>query len=229
MAHYVLSDIHGEGDRFHRMLERIGFSAEDTLYILGDVIDRGPEGVELLQEIREQPNMDLLLGNHEYMCLRYYAPDAAEEDKRRWARNGNAPTLAALAAIPEAERAGLLEWLAALPVCRDLGAAGKRWHLVHGFPGERAYDQVWGRPRWDTPNPFPDGRQVIVGHTPVPFLYCASEGEEIRYLERLEEQGRHLRIYKAPGFWDIDCGCGHALYGKRLACLRLEDGAEFYC
>ena len=35
MAHYVMSDIHGEADRFHAMLEKIHFSADDTLYILG--------------------------------------------------------------------------------------------------------------------------------------------------------------------------------------------------
>ena len=45
MAHYVMSDIHGEADRFSAMLETIHFSSQDTLYILGDVIDRGPEGI----------------------------------------------------------------------------------------------------------------------------------------------------------------------------------------
>ena len=53
MAHYALSDVHGEGDRFHRMLEKLRFSREDTLYILGDVIDRGPDGIALLREIME--------------------------------------------------------------------------------------------------------------------------------------------------------------------------------
>ena len=42
--HYVMSDIHGEVNRFHAMLEKIRFSADDTLYILGDVIDRGADG-----------------------------------------------------------------------------------------------------------------------------------------------------------------------------------------
>ena len=36
MARYVMSDIHGEAERFHAMLEKIRFSADDTLYILGD-------------------------------------------------------------------------------------------------------------------------------------------------------------------------------------------------
>jgi hypothetical protein len=48
---HTVADIHGEADRFHAMLEKIRFSDEDTLYIIGDVIDRGPDGIKLLQEI----------------------------------------------------------------------------------------------------------------------------------------------------------------------------------
>jgi serine/threonine protein phosphatase 1 len=58
-------DIHGEADRFRTMLEKIVFSADDTLYILGDVIDRGMDGIALLREIVAAPNMVMLLGNHE--------------------------------------------------------------------------------------------------------------------------------------------------------------------
>ena len=43
MATYVMADIHGEIDRFHAMLDLINFSADDQLYIIGDVIDRGAE------------------------------------------------------------------------------------------------------------------------------------------------------------------------------------------
>ena len=55
MSHYVVSDVHGEDDRWKAMLEKIHFSAQDTLYILGDVVDRGPHGVEILQEIIRPP------------------------------------------------------------------------------------------------------------------------------------------------------------------------------
>ena len=35
----------------------MGIRDRDTLYILGDVVDRGPHGVEILQEIMRTPNM----------------------------------------------------------------------------------------------------------------------------------------------------------------------------
>ena len=41
---YAMSDLHGESGRYQAMLERIRFSPEDTLFILGDVVDRGGIG-----------------------------------------------------------------------------------------------------------------------------------------------------------------------------------------
>lgn len=60
---YCMSDIHGELDRFKAMLDLINFSSDDTLYIIGDVIDRHPGGVEILKIIKDTPNMFMLLSN----------------------------------------------------------------------------------------------------------------------------------------------------------------------
>ena len=45
---YVMSDIHGCYEKYLKMLNKIKFSSDDTLYILGDVVDRGPEGMKAL-------------------------------------------------------------------------------------------------------------------------------------------------------------------------------------
>ena len=47
---YVCSDIHGHYSCYAALLECIGLRPDDTLYILGDVIDRGPDGVKILQD-----------------------------------------------------------------------------------------------------------------------------------------------------------------------------------
>ena len=59
---YVMSDIHGEYDKYRRMLEKIRFSDNDILYILGDVVDRGPEPVKILLDMMKRPNVVPLLG-----------------------------------------------------------------------------------------------------------------------------------------------------------------------
>lgn len=46
---YVMSDIHGNAIRFNSIMEQIDLQPEDTLYILGDVIDRYPDGIRILR------------------------------------------------------------------------------------------------------------------------------------------------------------------------------------
>ena len=69
MSTYIMTDIHGQYDVFMKMLETIKFSDEDTLYILGDLIDRGPQGIKLLKTIMKMSNVTLFLGNHELLML----------------------------------------------------------------------------------------------------------------------------------------------------------------
>lgn len=226
MAHYVMSDIHGEADRFHAMLEKIQFSPNDTLYILVDVIDRGPDGIPLLREIMATPNMVMLLGNHEYMMLDYLKPDPDTVAIRRWNRNGNRPTLDAFLKLKAREQKEILNFLKSLPTHLELEVNDRRFFLVHGFPGENVHDEVWRRPELNTPNPIP-GCQLIIGHTPVLSLIKPEE-ERVKYAMELESRGAHLRICHAEGFLDIDCGCGHSYPIKALACIRVEDMIKYY-
>ena len=48
MSTYVISDIHGQYKAYKKMLREIDFKPEDTLYVLGDAIDRGPNGIKVL-------------------------------------------------------------------------------------------------------------------------------------------------------------------------------------
>lgn len=93
MATYVMSDAHGHKTKFDQMLTLIGFGEGDTLYFLGDAIDRGPDGIEILQKIRKMPNIRMLLGNHEYMLLCCFGEDANAQAISNWMRNGGRQTV----------------------------------------------------------------------------------------------------------------------------------------
>ena len=67
--YYVMSDLHGCYKEYQKALEMIHFNAQDTLYVLGDVVDRGPEPVKILQDMMLRPNVIPIIGNHEYMAL----------------------------------------------------------------------------------------------------------------------------------------------------------------
>lgn len=66
---YVLSDIHGQMRRFQSVMNQINLQPGDTLYVLGDVIDRYPDGIRILRQLMVMPNVKLLLGNHEFVML----------------------------------------------------------------------------------------------------------------------------------------------------------------
>jgi len=64
MSTYVMSDLHGCFETYKAMLKKIDFSDDDILYILGDVIDRGPKPVSILLDLMERANVVVLAGNH---------------------------------------------------------------------------------------------------------------------------------------------------------------------
>ena len=63
---YCMSDIHGHYDKYLEMLRKIDFKDSDTLFVLGDVVDRGPSSMEILLDMMCRPNVIPILGNHEY-------------------------------------------------------------------------------------------------------------------------------------------------------------------
>ena len=69
---YCISDIHGYYDLFCRLLDKIKFGSGDKLYVLGDMIDKGPEGIRLAKLLFSMPNVFCIAGNHEYDFLKYY-------------------------------------------------------------------------------------------------------------------------------------------------------------
>ena len=84
---YVLSDIHGNAKNFDAILQQICLQPEDILYILGDVIDRHPDGIRILRKIMSMPNAKMLLGNHEYMMLEALKAPKNEISDSPWERN----------------------------------------------------------------------------------------------------------------------------------------------
>lgn len=64
MATYVTSDAHGHVRALDRALELAGPGSGDVVYVLGDMVDRGPDPVGVLRLVRSLPNARVLMGNH---------------------------------------------------------------------------------------------------------------------------------------------------------------------
>lgn len=50
IATYVISDIHGQYDMFMELIDKIDLKQTDTLYVLGDILDRGPHPIKVLKK-----------------------------------------------------------------------------------------------------------------------------------------------------------------------------------
>lgn len=215
---YCMSDIHGEIDRFHGMLQKIDLKPDDHLYIIGDVIDRYPGGVDILVEIMQMPNVTLLLGNHEDMCLKTIGPDKQFGARELWQRNGGSCTYRELIYhITKEEKQRILKYLIDCPVDLDIEVSGKKYKLVHGWPGQTYDDKIWGRPYDQIPIHLHEGTTAIIGHTPTVYLDF-DDGES----------PFNISYALTQNIIAIDCGCGNKTERRRLACLRLDDLQEYY-
>ena len=230
MMVYVLSDIHGNERRFNSIMQQIDLRPEDTLYVLGDVIDRHPGGIRILRKLMAMPNAGMILGNHEYMMLRAlgcpyddYRDDGRARD--HWYRNGGKVTHNHLKRIRKSLRQEIVDYLRALPLSMDVSVNGKDYKLVHGAPVEE-YDHqlpyinathyaVWKR--LENPDRSDCPYTLIFGHTPTKY-----------YQDCIP-----MELWYGGNMIGIDCGGGYPEKGPnseygRLACLRLDDGKVFY-
>lgn len=141
MSTYVISDIHGYLSRFFDVLDKAHFNwNKDELYILGDIIDRGPESADALQWIMEEApsNIHMLCGNHEdmaYRSLLTIQDTGSVEDyiwDDPWSWNGGVTTLDAL----REERGSdwchkAAQWIRQLPLYFIKEVNGMKILMVH--------------------------------------------------------------------------------------------------
>ena len=108
---YLISDIHGNYSDFQQILKKIAFDKEkDNLIIMGDVIDRGPDGIKLIEYIKpflENNSIELLLGNHELFAI-YYLKGLLDE--RTWIAFGGEDTVKEVKQMSALEKNRLLSF-----------------------------------------------------------------------------------------------------------------------
>ena len=245
MATYAVSDIHGYCEPFLKGLEEIGFSDQDYLWCLGDMIDRGPDGIQILQYIMRHDNMDLLIGNHEFMLLNSVDDNGEAvcngKDAYLWLdANGGRITFYRYKELPIEERNELLDWLKQRYVVRTMEVDDQAWCLTHSFYNPKCenkrycdltYSDVWNI-TWSSiwrNDPLTHALDVypkydytfICGHVPV---------QNIRAWQTSDEDETRLKSFYHENVIDIDGGCsiGHASAVNNGAIfLRLNDKKEF--
>jgi bis(5'-nucleosyl)-tetraphosphatase (symmetrical) len=121
VSHYAIGDIQGCHAEFCQLLDVIGFSPQrDRLWLTGDLINRGPDSLAVLREVKALGEAVVtVLGNHDFHLLMVAAGHARLHD---------ADTLGPILAAPDRDE--LVAWLRRRP----LVVAGDGYLLVHaGF------------------------------------------------------------------------------------------------
>ena len=70
---YVVSDLHGNYDKFKQLIEKIGLKDTDILYVLGDIVDYGEQTMELIGDLSVRYNVYAIAGEHDFLALRMLA------------------------------------------------------------------------------------------------------------------------------------------------------------
>lgn len=230
---YVMSDLHGQYEKYIKMLEKIKFCDDDVLYIIGDVVDRGPEAIKILQDMMMRPNIYPILGNHEIMAMEVLdhlmveitednADNYLTEDLMQayidWTFNGGNNTLEEFKKLSNDEKLDIMDYLKEFSPYETIDVNDKTYILVHAglnhfsktkkLSDYTLTELTFIRPDYeiqyfDDPNIY-----IICGHTPTPLI-----------------SGK-VEIYHSHNNICIDCGATFKV-GK-LACLCLDTMEEFY-
>ncbi|HZJ78289.1 MAG TPA: metallophosphoesterase [Clostridia bacterium] len=232
---YTIGNLHGCIDEWKEMLGKISFNNFDEIYVLGDVIDKGPEPIKLLFNMMLRSNVFVVLGNHEYAflkCMKNVPFDATLEDFTQhlseenmnifseWIKSGGRVTFEQFMELSADDREAILDYLEEFSPYDIINIDNKEFVLTHSglknFEPDKAFenysihDFIFNKPQ--------HGQKFFENKT----LICSAS-------PTLKSDGSFSgRIHKEANFININCGCIYSDNGGRLGCLRLDDMKEFY-
>lgn len=177
---FAIGDIHGCRKTFEKLLiEKIEIKKEDSIYCIGDYIDRGEDSkgvIDLILELRDKGYpIFTLRGNHEQMML------DARTDKRAlslWLDNGGKKTMKSFG-IKSLDNlpAGYFSFLNETEFYLQKG----NYIFVHAglnFKNENLFEDkeamLWERDFYPQ-QPALQNRLLIHGHTPIPLTFILQQ------------------------------------------------------
>lgn len=219
---FAISDIHGCLRTFQLLLDRIDFDTDDTLYLLGDFVDRGPASAQTLGYIiglqSEGYRIHALRGNHDqYMLNAELVGD--KRSRNVWRGAGAASTRKSYRTADNPE--GTIDpvhlfWLNELPYYLLVDGyvlvhAGLNFRRRNPLKGKKA---MLERRNWYRHINFDwlADRKIVHGHTPLTRQQIEAQGSSKR------------RIYPVFG---IDAGCFHTKAGMGHLCAFDLDRRTF--
>ncbi|MDJ0578095.1 MAG: metallophosphoesterase family protein [Xenococcaceae cyanobacterium MO_234.B1] len=194
----IIGDVHGHYDTLLALMESMAPNANDQIYFLGDLIDRGPKSAQVVDFVIKN-QYKCLLGNHEEMLLDVVGSgETSVELYQGWLYSGGNATVASYdSKIPQEH----LDWMKSLPLYLDLGDI---WLVHAGISPQIPLSQqtseqfCWIREEFHRlPKPYFSDKLIITGHTITFTLPGVQPGQ----------------IAKGNGWLNIETGAYHHISG----------------
>lgn len=231
---YVCSDIHGDWNKYIKIYETINLTKDDTLFILGDVIDRGKNGIKILQDMKYKSNVVPILGNHEFMAkgiLEEYMEEINKDNIHKlnknsmgnlvnWFSNGGEPTLKEFKTLSDFDKQSILDYIDEFLVYEEITVNNQDYILLHAGISKEAFKE--DKEMWeyyldellfesvDYSKIYFKNKIIITGHTPVQCIL------ENNHKETIFKNNNHIAI---------DGGCG---FDRNLIVYCLDNDKTFY-
>lgn len=141
---YAISDLHGSYEKYIKMLEKINLGIDDTLYVLGDVIDRESGGIDILLDMMQRPNIKPIIGNHESLALRpmksiVLSPATAATVQntkayKLWMLSDGESTEKAFRSLDNETQIKVINYIESLSIYEEITVGERKFHLSHTLP-----------------------------------------------------------------------------------------------
>lgn len=232
MRTLAIGDVHGCLEELRELLRAVDYRASsDRLVFVGDLVDRGPDPVGVVREVRAlaaRGDVLVMMGNHEEKLVRWFK--RVEEERTLGKKNMMTPPAPDRLAQWEAFAVEDVAWLANRPI-RDTAAPG--WLVVHGgfeaLPVLKQKPAAMLRCRWVNPEtgkmvPLPEGSFAKPDGVVWTELWTGPQNVVYGHAVHSLEAPRVDRPVNDVECWGIDTGC---CFGGRLTALHLETREVF--
>lgn len=242
MTHYdIIGDVHGCATKLTALLEVMGYRPdgsgvyrhpERTAVFVGDLIDRGPEQLEVLRMVKAMTDVGsarIVMGNHEFNAIAWATthPETGEPLREHSPHNYNQHQ-EFLGQLSDEDQAYYVEWFKTLPLWLDLDDIRVVHACWHPPSIEVVLEATGGTGR------LTDLAQIVEANRKHSDLYEAVEvllkGPEISLVDHemvayYDHEARKPRDKARIAWWNHDATTLPDL--AELRGVRLENGEDY--
>lgn len=228
---YVMSDLYGEYELFQDAIDKIDLGEEDSLFILGNLVDYGAESMDLLMDVMYRSNIYSVRGYSDAMAGKVLAlllenisalTSASDFETQipgvtDWLKGGGRATIEAFMLLSKTQKEQVVEYLQEMELYEEISVKGQGYVLVHAGLGnfeedkeleDYSEEELTQMPA-DYSKVYLEDQILVTGHT----LTSKIEG------------GEKGKVYTGNQHIGVNCGCGR---GGFLAVYCLDTGKAIY-